>query len=265
MVAVTTRQFYLGKMSQMFKSKNLPPVGEVAALMPEELAPLILRDLTSLAQVERAYFNIRAYCGHFDTDIHGPMRSHTDRVATRNALLEAWNYLERLGLIAVDIDQSSSDNFFVTRRGHEAAQSVEAYRRAVQRAHFPATTFHPGLRGATYDAFVRGNFQQAVNEAFRVIEVRVRDASGLASSGVPLMREAFHEDKGPLRSSSTDSGERQALAHLFAGAFGCVRNPGIHRALPGDDVSQAVEQLMLASLLLRLVDDRVAAKAVASS
>src|ERR1700728_1191129 len=107
----------------MFNSKNLPPVGEIASLMPEELAPLILRDLVSLGPMEAAYFNIRSYCGHFDEDIHGPQRSLNERIGTRKALLEAWIYLEHLGLIVPDIDQSSLDHFFVTRRGLEAAQS----------------------------------------------------------------------------------------------------------------------------------------------
>src|SRR4029077_19973736 len=101
---------------------------------------------------------------------------------------------------------------------------------------------------------VRGNFQQAITEAFRIIEVRVRDASGLNTNGVPLMRKAFDEDSGPLKARSTDKAERQALAHLFAGGFGWVRNPAMHRDVTVNDMS-AIEQLMLASLLLRIVDD----------
>ena len=87
-----------------------------------------------------------------------------------------------------------------------------------------------------------------------MLEVRVRTVSELTSSSVQLTRDAFNEDTGPLRSQSTDKAERQALAHLFAGAFGWVRNPAMHRDLDIDDVHHAVEQLMLASLLLRMVD-----------
>lgn len=87
----------------------------------------------------------------------------------------------------------------------------------------------------------------------------MRGASGLEGIGAPLMRAAFNEDKGPLRSESGDKGEREALAHLFAGAFGWVRNPVSHRDAPADDVAHAIEQLMLASLLLRIVDGRAAA------
>ena len=59
--------------------------------------------------------------------------------------------------------------------------------------------------------------------------------------------------------------EQSAHFPLLAGAFGWVRNPASHRDLPVDDVTHAMEQLMLASLLLRIADERVAARAPASS
>lgn len=238
---------------------KLPPVGEIASLMPDELAPHILRDLASLGPAERTLLNVRAYCGRFDADIHGPTRPQEERIATRHALAEAWSLLEHLGMLAPDTEQSYTGTVFVTRRGFQAAKSADAFRQAERQAHFPSTIFHGDLRGAPYDALVRANFQQAITEAFRVLEVRVRDASGLKTNGVPLMRDAFHEDTGPLKSDSADRAERLALANLFAGAFGWVRNPAMHRDVPVDDASHAIEQLMLASLLLRIVDDRAAA------
>jgi uncharacterized protein (TIGR02391 family) len=210
--------------------------------------------------MEQPYLNIAAFCQQFDVDRNSPERSVQQRQATRRALLEAWAHLEHLGLIACDIEQPSWGHVFVTRRGREAVLSAEAFNSAQQRAHFPATIFHAELRGAPYDAFVRGNFQQAISDAFRVVEIRVRDESRLKNSnGVPLMREAFDEEKGPLRSDSTDKAERQALSHLFAGASGWVRNPNAHRKVPFDDVTEAIEQLMFASMLLRIVDERAAA------
>ncbi len=234
---------------------KLPPVGEIASLLPEELAPYVLRDLASLGQTERTLLNVRSYCGRFDGDIHGDTRSQQERIATRHALEEAWSLLEHLGMLAPDTDQSYGGNVFISRRGLEAAKSADSYQQAGRRAHFPPTVFHSDLRGAPYDAFVRGNFPQAIRDAFHVLEVRVRDASGLKNNGVQLMRDAFDEATGPLKSSSTDRAERLALANLFAGAFGWVRNPAMHRNVPVDDVSHAIEQLMLASLLLRIVDD----------
>jgi uncharacterized protein (TIGR02391 family) len=239
---------------------NLKP-DEIAALLPEELAPHVLADLAAITpnSMDRGRLNIGNYCNSFDGDIHGPMRSMQARDQTRQSLAEAWSMLATLGFIAPNTDQSSYGWFFVTRRGREAANSRETFERARKAAQFPATLLHENLRGATYDALIRGNLQQAVAEGFRVLEVKVRNASGLEGVGATLMRAAFHEDTGPLRSDVSDRGERQALPHLFAGAFGWVRNPASHRDVPMDDVTHAIEQLMLASLLLRIADERIAA------
>jgi uncharacterized protein (TIGR02391 family) len=239
----------------------LPTPDEIAGLLPEELAPYILAELAQISpnSMDRGRLNIGNYCNSFDADIHGPARSHQAREATRHSLAEACSLLDTLGFIAPDTNQGNNGWFFVTRRGREAAQSLEAFARGRKAAQFPATMLHEDLRGATYDALIRGNFQQAVAEAFRVVEVRVRDASRLTGVGATLMRAAFHEDTGPLRSDVADRGERQALPHLFAGAFGWVRNPASHRDVSMNDVTHAIEQLMLASLLLRIADERIAA------
>jgi len=240
---------------------RLPGPDEIASLLPEELAPLVLSDLAQIGRnsMDRGRLNIGNYCNSFDADIHGPTRSLQDREQARQSLSEAWSLLVTLGFVAPDTNQNSYGWFFVTRRGREAAKSREAFERGRKAAQFPATMLHEDLRGAAYDALVRGNFQQAVAEAFRVVEVRVRNASGLEGVGANLMRAAFHEDTGPLRSDVADRGERQALPHLFAGAFGWVRNPASHRDVPIDDVTHAIEQLMVASLLLRIADERIAA------
>jgi uncharacterized protein (TIGR02391 family) len=240
---------------------SLPSPDEIAVLLPDELAPLMLADLARIASnsMDRGQLNIGNYCSSFDGDIHGPMRSLPAREQTRQSLAEAWSLLITLGFLAPDTNQSSYGWFFVTRRGSEAAQSREAFERGRRAAKFPATMLHQELQGAAYDALVRGNFQQAISEAFRVVEVRVRNASGLEGVGATLMRAAFHEETGPLRSDVADRGERQALPHLFAGAFGWVRNPASHRDVPMDDVNHVIEQLMLASLLLRIAEERIAA------
>lgn len=43
------------------------------------------------------------------------------------------------------------------------------------------------------------------------------------------MREAFNQDRGPLRDPAADGGERVARMELFAGAIGSFKNPHSHR------------------------------------
>lgn len=69
------------------------------------------------------------------------------------------------------------------------------------------------------------------------------------------MRAAFHIEKGPLTDKTIHEGERQALSDLFAGAIGAYKNPTSHRHV-SIDCTDAVEMIMLASHLLKIVDSR---------
>jgi hypothetical protein len=86
----------------------------------------------------------------------------------------------------------------------------------------------------------------------------VREAGHYLPSdiGTPLMRKAFDADDGPLTNQGDPKPEREALAHLFAGAIGSYKNPHSHRTVTIMDASEAQEIVMLGSHLLRIVDAR---------
>jgi uncharacterized protein (TIGR02391 family) len=154
---------------------------------------------------------------------------------------------------------------FITRRGRKLAnhQGLDSYRHA---SLFPKNVVHPVVVQKVYPAFLRGEYDTAIFQAFREVEVAVRRAGGYSQSdvGVALMRAAFNVAQGPLTDKTAVQAEQQAMSDLFAGAIGSFKNPASHRLQVGIQPAEAVERLMLASHLLRIVDERKAANQLQS-
>lgn len=175
------------------------------------------------------------------------------RKEIEHALLEAWNWLVQEGLIAPTADHGWH---FITRRGKKLSSrvSLAAYRNTVA---LPRKLLHPNISAACWSTFLRGDYDTAVFQAYKELEVKIREAANLKPEdiGVPMVRKAFHPQSGPLVDTSTPEAEREALMHLMGGALGSYKNPHSHRKVQlGPE--EAVEMIVLASHLYKIAELR---------
>lgn len=183
-------------------SEIIPDPKILLALEPEEIAPIVLEFLNSLSQDERGYLNRYAFGLHGG---RGYAHEYQQRVAC--ALMEGWMWLEREGLIAPNPEQHG-DWVFITRRGQQmkSRANLEAYRRANV---LPRQLLHPVLAAKIVAPFTRGDYDTAVFQAFKEVEVAVRTKAKLPPTdiGVTLIRKAFDPNAGPLRDANAPPGE----------------------------------------------------------
>lgn len=177
------------------------------------------------------------------------------------ALMEAWTWLQSAGLL-VEKATSTGGWFLISRRGQQITSREEfaAYRKANL---LPKGQLHPLIASKVYPAFLRGEYDTAVFQAFREVEVAVRQAGGFGPNdyGTELMRAAFKPASkndqpvtpGPLTDTQLPIAEQRAMADLFSGAIGLYKNPQSHRHVPTNP-EDAAEVIVFASQLLRIVD-----------
>lgn len=234
----------------------LPDANAIMSLEPEELAGLALELLTSTgfnepSRLHPTSFSSPETLGAFPLEVR-------DRVAL--TLAEGWHWLVQEGFIA----PKPGDTFgwhFITRRGQKIRNRAElaAYTNAVI---LPRKLLHPAIASACWSAFLRGEYDTAVFQAYRELEVAIRTAGNYSANdyGPDLARRAFNPEKGPLTDLSKPMAEREALNSLVAGALGSYKNPHSHRRV-NLAVEESVEMIILASHLLKIIDSRVNANA----
>jgi uncharacterized protein (TIGR02391 family) len=231
------------------KLKDIIPDPENAlALQPEELAGAVIQCFNSAGlQMFSIAAVLRTLAGEYE-------QRWRERVVL--ASMEACNWLEREGLIIPYPGHQGC--YFISRRGTALtdATKLAAFRHADM---LPRNVVHPLIVQKVYGAFLRGEYDTAVFQAFREVEIKVRSSGAFAATdlGVALMRKAFEVTSGPLSDTSSIAAERQAESDLFAGAIGLFKNPTSHRSVT-ISAPEAAERIMLASHLLRTVDSRAA-------
>lgn len=242
----------------------LPNPNDLLALEPEDLGDVILEIAPGITQ--HGKFTFEAILEQVFT-ISDSSYPTGVRGNVANAIGEALSRLISLGLLIEDPEQPAKW-YRPTRRAQslKSRKDVEQFRKG---RILPIELLQPTLAEKVWPLFLRGDHDVAVFQAFKEIEVAVRNAARQKEHdtvekteypndlvGTKLMRKAFHPEDGPLANKRAVAAEREAEMHLFSGAIGHAKNPVSHRDidLPPREAARLV---VLASHLLSIVEERL--------
>lgn len=118
---------------------------------------------------------------------------------------------------------------------------------------------HDSVVSAASDLFADGHYSQAIFEALKALDNRVKTQSGLDLSGRTLMEQAFKPEL-PRINLAVESGrsahdEQEGFRFIFMGVAQGIRNPKGHELVEQDDPQRALEYLAMVSVLFRRLDD----------
>jgi uncharacterized protein (TIGR02391 family) len=225
----------------------IPNAEELLKLDLEDVAAVILESLNSVEhlQLNRNEFGMQRTVQEYPPIYH-------ERLI--KALMTGWGYMEREGLIAEM--PTKAGWYFITDKGKtiRSREDLNTYRASTM---LPKYLLHPVIANKVEAAFQNAEYDTAVFQALREVEVAVRNASGFLPTdmGPALMRKAFDPKIGPLRDDSTIDLEKIAIAEMFAGLIGAYKTPRSHRHVVLD-ATEAAEIIIFASHLLKIVDAR---------
>ena len=235
-----------------------PKPEDLLALTPEDLGGVIVELMPPLLQ--NGLFNPAALIASV-FQLVGPSYPPGSRRSVELVVAEALSWLATQGLLIPDPGQPSPGFYVPTRRSQSlrTRADVDTYRKGRV---LPDDLLPPLFAEKVVPLFRRGDYDVAVLQAFKEVEVAVRKAAnvkgaGYANSeiGTTLMRKAFHPDTGPLTNSKKIPAEREADMHLFSSAIGHAKNPPSHRDFPVT-ADEAAHLIIFASYLFGIVEQR---------
>nr|BFD90877.1 hypothetical protein KitaXyl93_22370 [Kitasatospora sp. Xyl93] len=128
---------------------------------------------------------------------------------------------------------------------------------------------HPRIAEVAASRINSGEYAFAVLAAYKEVEHRVQQLTGLTSNGHDLMGAALSPPNVRItvtRSSDANlKSEQRGMAAIFSGVMQALRNPRAHGPDEADELAEAAETLVLASWLMRRLDIAEEAQAAPTS
>ena len=249
---------------------EVPDVDVFLGLAPEEVGGILLRVADSRAPSGATFHSDSVFSSFTGAGMMATAAPPYDRRRSGEvelAIAEGMAWLKSSCLILpVPGINGTNGHLRLSRRGLQLTDAA-AFRSFCSTVSFPKAMLHPAIAERVWVELARGSFDVAVLLSFKAVEEAVRDAGGFAPMdvGVDLMRKAFHLKNGPLTKKDDPEAEREALAHLFAGAIGSYKNPHSHRTVTIADPLEAQEIVLLASHLLRIIESRKVSRLASES
>jgi uncharacterized protein (TIGR02391 family) len=133
-------------------------------------------------------------------------------------------------------------------------------RNAIDQIHpFDERNIHPDITAASLRLFDDGHYAQATFEAFKFLDNKVKEVSGINESGFKLMMAAFTETNPKIKltdlATVSDIDEQNGFRFIFAGSMSAIRNPRGHD-IRTDPIDKCLDHLSIASVLLRTLESR---------
>ena len=152
-------------------------------------------------------------------------------------------------------DDEGEEQYFPTKVGFRFPE--REFRRVVEKyALMPESYVHPTIVQKCFALLNSGEFDSAVIQAFKAIEVTTREKIGAPADmfGERLLKKALNPDDGVLTNKSLPKSERCAFLNYITGAFSFYRNSSSHRDIELDFVS-AFDRIVVASDLIKAIED----------